>query len=352
METRAVAGAEEAGWIPPAVFEGYRLVRPLGAGAMGRVYLCHDLLLDRPVAIKFISRPDPDGRRRQRFLLEGRALARLVHPNVVFTFRVGDVEGRPFLVSEFVAGRSLDQLERPIHWRRALDIGMGLARGLAAAHRAGILHRDVKLQNVMLTPENEVKLIDFGLATFVSRDDLVVGPGRLAGPTASSVDETESDADDLVDAGPRSGGEVLSRVGAILGTRRYMAPERFEGQPASRQSDVFSLGCVLGELCGGEVPAASGGARQAEVDPQFQRIIGSCLERDLSRRYASADDVLREMEALADDTAAFGAVPPGNPYRGLESFDIAHRALFLGRARRGRRDRREAAHGACRGGRG
>ncbi len=320
-----------ATWVPPAVFEGYRLVRPLGAGGMGRVYLCHDLLLDRPVAIKFIAHSDPDGRRRERFLLEGRALARLVHANVVFTFRVGDVEGRPFLVSEFVEGSSLDKLERPVHWRRALDIGMGLARGLAAAHRAGILHRDVKPQNAMLTPENEVKLIDFGLAIFVAQGDEAVDAGVPVRSTTASAGETESDADAAVGLARRDG-EPLSRVGAVLGTRRYMAPERLEGKPASRQSDVFSLGCVLRELCGDDVATGSGGERPPEVDPQFRRIIDSCLERELARRCPSADELLRAMEALADDTAAFGAVPTGNPYRGLESFDVAHRALFLGRS--------------------
>ena len=128
-------------WVPPAAFDGYRLVRPLGAGAMGRVYLGHDLLLDRPVAIKFIAAQDPDARRRERFLLEGRALAKLVHPNVVLTFRTGETEGQPYLVSELVTGRSLDQLELPLPWRRAVEVGVGLARGLAAAHRAGRYRR-------------------------------------------------------------------------------------------------------------------------------------------------------------------------------------------------------------------
>jgi formylglycine-generating enzyme required for sulfatase activity len=319
------AANDEVTWVPPALFEGYRLVRPIGAGGMGRVYLCHDLLLDRPVAIKFIARPDPDGHRRERFLLEGRTLARLVHPNVVLTFRVGDVEGRPFLVSEFVAGQSLDHLERPVHWRRALDIGIGLARGLAAAHRAGILHRDVKLQNVMLTPNGDVKLIDFGLATFVSEAAGAPARGALASAAGHPLDETESDAD-----GGARPGAPLSDAGAVVGTRRYMAPERLAGQSATRQSDVFALGCVLGELCGYKVDAAP---RPAELDPQLARIVDACREPDVALRYQSADEVLRRLEDLADDHASFGEAPPGNPYRGLESFDDAHRACFFGRAR-------------------
>jgi eukaryotic-like serine/threonine-protein kinase len=336
MDTLGEGGEQRDGsiWVPPALFEGYRLVRPLGAGGMGRVYLCHDLLLDRPVAIKFISHADPDGRRRERFLLEGRALARLVHPNVVFTFRVGNVEDRPFLVSEFVAGLSLEQIEKPVHWRRALEIGIGLARGLAAAHRAGILHRDVKPENVMLSSQGDVKLIDFGLATFVSEDGLQPPRPRAEAATSRvhSIDETESESSGA--HGPQSSrGHPLSRFGAVVGTRRYMAPERLEGNPASRQSDVFSLGCVLKDLCLDGPSHVLGRAPQPEVDPQFQRIVEKCLERDLVRRFLSADHLLREMEALADDTATFGEVPPGNPYRGLESFDVLHRACFLGRSR-------------------
>src|ERR1043165_2077995 len=158
-------------WVPPASFDGYRLVRPLGAGSMGLVYLGHDLFLDRPVAIKFIAAAEPDRRLRERFLLEGRALARLIHPHVVLTFRVGEIEGRPFMVSEYVSGQSLDQIEQALPWQRVVEIGIGLSRGLAAVHRAGVLHRDVKPANVVVTADGAVKLIDFGLAKLIGPAD-------------------------------------------------------------------------------------------------------------------------------------------------------------------------------------
>ncbi|TMQ20789.1 MAG: hypothetical protein E6J90_15595 [Deltaproteobacteria bacterium] len=324
-------------WVPPASFDGYRILRPLGAGGMGLVYLGHDLLLDRPVAIKFIAGPDPDERRRERFLFEGRALARLIHPNVVLTFRVGEVEGRPFLVSEYVSGQSLDQHERPMPWRRVLDIGIGLARGLAAAHRAGVLHRDVKPGNVVVTAEGTVKLIDFGLAKLADTERaLVLASDVEHAPGSAANAATESDGDPArqsrePSAAPATSLE-LSRPGAVVGTRRYMAPERLAGQLASRQSDVFALGCVLHELCWGALPGEPTVSLDPPVAPQFQAILDRCLARDLARRFASIDAVLEALEALADDTSVSGEIPTGNPYRGLQAFDASHRAVFLGRS--------------------
>ena len=111
---------------------------------MGEVYLGHDTLLERPVAIKFISAIEPDALMREQFLTEARASARLQHPNVVTVYRVGEIDGRPYIISEFVRGHNLDHIKLPMPWQRALAMGIQLARGLAAAHRRGVLHRDIK----------------------------------------------------------------------------------------------------------------------------------------------------------------------------------------------------------------
>ena len=172
---RALLGST---WNPPDQFDEFRLVRSLGGGAMGQVYLAHDTLLDRHVAVKFVyAAPDPAA--RARVLDEARAIARLQHPNVVAIYRVAEVAGHPYLVSEYVQGRALHELPRPMPWRAVLDIAIDLARGLAAAHRRGVLHRDVKPANAILADDGSAKLLDFGLATITDRgpaDDPVVSP--------------------------------------------------------------------------------------------------------------------------------------------------------------------------------
>lgn len=129
---------------PPQRVDEYEIIRPLGQGAMGQVYEAVDTLLGRPVAVKFIAKESSSATARERFLVEARAIARLQHPNVVSIYRVGVVDGWPYLVSELVRGQSLDRVVLPIPWQRGLDIAVQLARGLAAAHSQGVLHRDLK----------------------------------------------------------------------------------------------------------------------------------------------------------------------------------------------------------------
>src|SRR3954470_11358728 len=154
----------EPRWTPPDEFEEYRLVRLLGRGTMGEVYLAHDSLLDRPVAVKFMQSAGDPASRAQLFD-EARAIARLQHPNVVAVYRIAEVAGHPYLVSEYVRGRPLDEIERPLPSRQVLEIALDLARGLAAAHRCGVLHRDVKPANAILTEDGRAKLLDFGVAS-------------------------------------------------------------------------------------------------------------------------------------------------------------------------------------------
>jgi serine/threonine protein kinase len=154
----------------------FRLVRPLGRGGMGEVYLGHDTVLDRPVAIKLIGSRNPDAASRERFVIEARAIARLSHPNVITIYRVGTTgDGRPFLVQELIRGRSLDRIARPVPPRRLCELAVGIARGLDAAHRRGILHRDVKPANVMLDEQDTVRLLDFGLAKLTAVEAPVLG---------------------------------------------------------------------------------------------------------------------------------------------------------------------------------
>src|SRR5262245_47190531 len=239
---------------------------------MGEVHLAHDTLLDRAVAVKFIAGVAPDARTRRQFFTEARAIARLQHPNVVAVYRVGEVRDRPYLVSEFVRGQTLQQLPKPLDWERALSIGIGLARGLATAHRHNVLHRDLKPANAILAEDGEAKLLDFGLAKLVDEAALGdVAPASSKPPFVGAFAPALMSATDLhatrsmphspetaraarTEAAGSPQPTSLAATDAIVGTPLYMAPEIWRGEPATRRSDVYSLGVVLYELCAGRAP--------------------------------------------------------------------------------------------------
>ena len=256
----------EPGWNPPDEFEEYRLVRLLGRGGMGEVYLAHDSLLDRPVAVKFVQAAE-DPAARARFFEEARAIARLQHPNVVAIYRVAEVTGHPYLVSEYVRGRALDQLERPVAGRTVLELALDLTRGLAAAHRCWVLHRDVKPANAMLTEDGRAKLLDFGLArvTDGSEPMIPIAPPRERTAARGHLGAIESTApprsaamvheDSTWDVtGPGAKSASGSPSPPMEGTPLYMAPELWRGDPATRRSDLYSLGILLYELLSGVAP--------------------------------------------------------------------------------------------------
>ena len=312
----------------PIELDEYQLLRPLGQGAMGTVYLAHDTVLDRQVAIKWIAMIEPSASARSRFLLEARAIARLQHPNVASVYRVGQIDGRPYLVCEYVRGASLDRLARPVPWEKLLPLAIGLARGLDAAHRGGVLHRDLKPANAILAESGEVKLLDFGLAK------LLPPPAGAAAPAPPIVSFTEA-----VEVSPLHGS-------GVLGTPLYMAPELWRGEPATPRADIYSLGALLYELATGQppVPASSLEQLQADVqrrdipptaelapmlDPQFAALVDQCLVRDPAQRLGSAEQLAQELALFP--LAEQAPLPGGNPYRGLAAFDAEHRELFYGR---------------------
>ncbi|HEX7844062.1 MAG TPA: serine/threonine-protein kinase, partial [Kofleriaceae bacterium] len=309
----------ERAWTPPAELDEYTLLRPLGRGGMGSVWLARDRLLDRLVAVKFVDHAEPDRATHERFAIEARAAARLSHVNVVTVHRFGEISGRPYLVSEYIRGDSLDQLAKPVAWERCLELGIELSRGLAAAHRHGIIHRDIKPANAILTTDGHVKLVDFGLAKL--------------GREGAAPDDSPAAADPA---------QPLTSPGAIAGTPRYLAPEVRSGEAATRASDVYQTGCILYELVTGRAPIfdVPGDDAAAEVPSladrlppaaaRFAAAVDRCLRRDPSLRFASGDE-LREALERTGAVAPGGELPEGNPYRGLLAFDAEHRALFFGR---------------------
>ncbi len=301
----------EPAFEPPNEFDDYVIVQELGRGQMGRVYLAEDAVLARPVAIKFIAGVEPSLEARQRFLMEARAAARIQHPNVVGVYRVGELGDRPYIVSELVRGKSLADHELPMPWAQVLGIAVQLARGLAAAHRRGVVHCDLKPENAMVTEEGVAKLVDFGLSRVVH--------------------EGSEDSE-----------------GPIVGTPDYMAPEVWAGRAPSRRSDVYSFGAVLYALLAGTVPFGDVEPRALgktvrerpapdivqkvpDVDPRLARLIARCLERDPELRYPSGEELRSALEQLQPSRSQTADGPTENPYRGLRTFEATHRGLFFGR---------------------
>ena len=296
---------------PGARLGPYEIVAAIGAGGMGEVYKARDTRLDRRVAIKVLP-PEfaADPERLRRFEQEARAVAALDQPNILVIHDVGTHEGAPYLVTELLEGESLrDQLRsgaRPV--RRAVEVAVQIAQGLAAAHEKGIVHRDLKPGNVFLTKDGRVKILDFGIAKLVARktaEEL---------PRATTVVEATA-------------------AGATLGTVGYMSPEQVRGQAVDQRSDIFCLGVVLYEMLAGRRPFAATTEADTcaailssdprpltehgvEIPQGLQAIVLRCLEKRPEDRFTSARDVAFALLALAQSSEAPDRAPhPRNTVR-------------------------------------
>ncbi|MEL7060410.1 MAG: serine/threonine-protein kinase, partial [Acidobacteriota bacterium] len=264
----------------------YRVLRRLAAGGMGEVLLGHDDGLDRPVAIKRLrpgSRVGPE--RRARFRREARLAARLHHPNIVRVYDLLEHGGHDCIVMEFVECTTLRRLLRdgPLDERLVLELALEIARGLAAAHEAGIVHRDLKTENVLVTEDGHPKISDFGVAKRFLADD-------------------ESD---------------LTAQNGLIGTCRVMAPEQALGEPVDHRADLFSFGVLLYEAAVGVSPFESRTdlvtlkrltsdphvpARdlRPEISPGLSRLIDRLLAKKASQRLQTTEELITRLEGLID----------------------------------------------------
>src|SRR5262247_2029491 len=212
---------------------GYRLIKELGRGGMGTVYLAYDTRLGRQVALKLLpSHLVNNPERVRRFQREARSVSALNHPNIITIYDFGQEDGRYYIVSEFVEGRTLRNFvgSRDVSLNQILDLAVQVASALEAAHAAGIVHRDIKPENIMLRPDGYAKVLDFGLAKLAEQEV----PVTIPRDEALSLVETN--------------------LGSILGTVRYMSPEQACGEHVNQSTDIWSLGVVLYEMVTGHVP--------------------------------------------------------------------------------------------------
>ncbi len=288
----------------------YEILEPLGAGGMGEVYRAKDTRLDRLVAIKVLpGHLSANPELRERFEREARAISSLSHPHICSLYDVGHQDGVDFLVMEFLEGQSLaDRLGgEPLSSDEVLRLGVQIAEALSAAHRSGVVHRDLKPGNIMLT-RSGAKLLDFGLAKMGV---------EAATPTSSLTMKAES-------RNPRT---PLTAEGTILGTFQYMAPEQLEGKEADNRTDIFALGAVLYEMATGK-PAFQGNSQasliasilkdqpapistfQAMAPPALDRVVRVCLDKDPEKRWQTAHDVALQLQWIAEGGSAAGVPKP------------------------------------------
>jgi len=287
-----------------ARFGPYEIIAPIGAGGMGEVYRARDSRLHRDVAIKVLPAAlSADTDRLVRFEQEARAAAALNHPNILAVYDVGSEFGAPFIVSELLEGQTLrERLEAgPLPVRKAIAYVVCVTRGLEAAHGKGITHRDLKPDNVFVTTDDRIKILDFGLA-------------KLA------VDPSAAAASALQTAPPTA-------VGAVLGTVGYMAPEQVRGQAVDPRTDLFAVGVILYELLSGrrafrrdtapETMAAilnedppDIAAAGRSIPPALVRIIDRCLEKHPAARFQTASDLAFALESLSEASNSTNATAP------------------------------------------
>ena len=307
----------------------YRIEAPLGEGGMGTVYRALDTKLNRPVAIKVLSDQLADAPARRRFQREAQMASSLNHPHLVTVYDVGELEGRQYIVTEFVDGGTLRDWTKAEKrtWRQSVELLTGVADGLAAAHAASILHRDIKPANILVGKNGYAKMADFGLA-------------KLTDNAATDATQTMS--------------KGRTRPGMVVGTVAYMSPEQASGNSLDARSDIFSFGIVLYELLSGKRPFA--GATELEVlqtiihghpeplsvdIPQPVRgVVEKALEKDPAERYQSMREMVVDLRRVArhsgETTATVLPTPLAPPPRRRTAYFAAGigfvALLFLGGA--------------------
>src|SRR5258705_9357946 len=304
----------------------YRIIKKLGSGGMGEVYLALDTKLDRKVAIK-VLRADSlaEEKLKKRLLREAQAAAKLDHPNICAIYDVNEVDSVTFIVMQYLEGESLAEkmVRKPLELSAALAIAEQAAEGLAEAHAHGVVHRDIKPQNLMITPRGQLKILDFGLAKQTRSSDSV----DFEAPTST----------------------LLSTPGRIVGTMPYMSPEQVQGEPLEPCSDIFSLGVTFYEVLAGKHPFKDKSAAitmsrimlaepipterfRAQVSPELQAVLSKMLSKDKAARYQSAEELLTDLRQLPAKLSANDSQADATPTKDTPKENLANRILSKARS--------------------
>ena len=277
----------------------YMIISRLGAGGMGEVYLAQDTNLDRKVAIKFLNEDlSGDRYKLNRFIQEAKAASALNHPNILTIYEIGEVDGKNYIATELIEGKTLRHhlsSKEPLPLITILKLGIDVAEALSAAHQAGIVHRDIKPDNIMLRHDGIAKVLDFGLAKLTEQPIDAIDPEA---PTRAAIN---------------------TDTGIVMGTATYMSPEQARGLKVDARTDIFSLGVVLYETVTGRLPFEGSTSSEVlasilsdkvpqplaryarEVPTEFERIVEKALRKDRDERYQTMKDLLLDLKSLKED---------------------------------------------------
>ena len=315
----------------------FGLIREIARGGMGQVFLARDTKLGRKVAIKFLLHDDPSF--AQRFLVEARATARCTHENIVSIYEVGEYQGLPYMVLEYLEGKTLSQvLEGKPGPKQFTEIMMSVARGLERAHEHGIVHRDLKPSNIFVTDRGQVKVLDFGVARMFDQ------------PVDAMETIQAAQKNPRPESGPESTYVTFTGGGTMVGTLPYMSPEQWGADAVDHQSDLWALGIMFWRALTGVHPAGtmnpdklkarlvdldsplpSIGSRDPSLPKELVGIVDKALRKRKSERYQNATEMIRDMQAFLAPQAA-RIDEDTCPYRGLAAFGEGDAKYFFGRS--------------------